>query len=122
MTLPGVVKTLAAQDNETLPPLAANGQKYVVGSPKGGISMQVLTITPVGASYSVVFADEGVDDMEDTLYRVFYGGEQVTTIPHTDVSTKASTGFDIINTTAAELVEVMVVGRVAGSRADGADL
>ena len=115
-------KNFAAKDNSSLPPLAENGQAYVVGSPRGGVSMQLATITPAGASYAVVFADEGLEDMADANYRVFYGGEQATTVPHTDVSTKATTGFTIINATAAELVEFVVIGRVKDTRADGRDL
>lgn len=122
MTLPSVNKNLAAQDNGALPPLAANGQKYVVGSTKGGVSMQLFSVTPVGATYTVVFADEGVDDMEDANYRIFIGGEDTTTSPRPDVSTKTTTGFDLINATAAEVIDVMIVGRVAGTRADAADL
>lgn len=114
-------KAFAREVGESIPPLKDHGVKHLVAADKGGLGMQLFTVTPTGASYTVVFADEGKEDMADADYRVFYGGEQATTVPHTDVSTKAATGFDIINCTAAELVEVLVIGRLAGMAPDAAD-
>ena len=113
---------MAALDNSSIPALAENGQAYVVGSPKGGINIQVGSITPAGTSVAVSFSALGLEDMANTSYRVFVGGEHTTTAPHLDVSTKALTGFTLINCTSAEPVDFMVVGRVANTRDDASNL
>ncbi|MBT8428382.1 MAG: hypothetical protein KJN79_00575 [Gammaproteobacteria bacterium] len=68
---------------------------------------KTLTADPL----AVLFADEGLPDMDDVAYRVFIHGE--TDVGNVDESTIATTGFSILGGTGAEVAHILVHGAVA---------
>lgn len=123
-----MTKARTRELGESIPPLKDHGVRHLVAARKGGIAMQSFEKTLSAGTNSIVFADEGLDDMADALYHIFVGGEITlseaapNTIVKADVSTRATTGFDLIDGVNTDVVHVMVVGRLAGMAPDPADV
>jgi hypothetical protein len=87
------------------------------GAPQQGT--MAFNITSGGTPDSVVFANiyvegEQLPDMADTSYVVVVDGETAADKVSVDETTKATTGFDILNGGATEILNVVVIGRIAG--------
>lgn len=95
---------------------ADQGMKYISGAGKPGTTIQWLLKTASGTSQAIVFADEGLQDMANASYVVIAqaetGGAASNVI--VDESSKATTGFTILATAASEVLNILVVGTVAG--------
>jgi len=81
---------------------------------RGGEGIQSFKVTSVGTPDHVLFSALGLPDMADADYRVITAGETVL-VTHVDESTIATTGFDILHGGAAEIIHVLVHGRIAGT-------
>lgn len=98
--------------DKSIPEFKTKGIKFAVGSPVIGKAIQSKQITQSGSSpYSVVFADHGLEDMADTDYTAHVTGEGAGKL---DQSTMATTGFDVIGGSNADVLHITLVGRVAG--------
>lgn len=97
-----------------------NGIDWVVGANSSGVGMQVSDVTLGGATTAVLFSALGLKDMDDAAYKIFIGGEYLLTegtpnlIPVADLSTRTTTGFDIIGGVAADVAQILVIGKFAG--------
>lgn len=78
---------------------------------QAGDRFMTFEVTLASDPEPVLFAGLGLPDMEDAEYRVLLHEE--TLVAAVDHSTKAKTGFNIINGTGAEVAVVMVHGDVA---------
>jgi hypothetical protein len=95
-----------------------SGIKWMMasGAPQQGV--MAFNVTSGGTPDSVVFANiyvegEQMPDMADTSYVVLVNGETAADKVSVDEDTKATTGFDILNGGAAEILNVVVIGRFA---------
>lgn len=68
-------------------------------------------VTAAADPQPVVFSELGLPDMEETGYVVIVHDEGLGLA--VDESTKATTGFNILNGTGAEVANVLVIGDVA---------
>ena len=99
--------------SDYLPNLKQEGIPYLVGAYEGGVSIQYGQITQAGASaFAVTFAALGMSDMADALYIPFVTGPNGD--ERADLSTRTTTGFDIVGGADTEVLGVMVVGRIRG--------
>jgi hypothetical protein len=95
-----------------------SGIKWLMasGAPQQGV--MGFNVTSGGTPDSVVFANiyvegEQLPNMADTGYVVLVNGETAADKVSVDESTKAVTGFDILNGGAGEILNVVVIGRFA---------
>jgi hypothetical protein len=93
------------------------GYKWVMGAGAPQQATLAFEVTSAGTPDSVVFANvyvegEQLPDMADTSYVVVVCGETAARC-YVDESSKATTGFDIIGGGAAEVLQVIVIGRTA---------
>lgn len=88
------------------------GIDYLAAAGKAGLGIAAWSYTSDGTPDAQLFSTYGYPDMADTNYQVFVGGE-MTALSKVDESTKTTKGFDIIGTTNAEVMHVLVVGRFA---------
>ncbi len=89
------------------------GVDYYAGASTGGVSIQYKMITQVGSSpFAIEFADYGLKDMADEDYAVFVNGPNGDEIG--DPSTYTTAGFSITGGANAEVLRVVIVGRLAG--------
>jgi len=86
----------------------------ITNAGKGGEGIQSFKYTSDGTPDALLFADFGLPDMADALYRVFPAGETVAAVK-VDESTIATSGFTILGGGAGEVVHVLVHGRIAGT-------
>jgi len=75
--------------------------------------LQSAKHTQVGATDALTFAALGLEDMEDTNYRVVVGGETAATV---DESSIATTGFSLVGGGAAEVAHIWVHGKIASRK------
>lgn len=103
---------LTQKHSASIPIFAAQGVDYGVGSPVL-TGIQAKKITQSGAApFSVVLADHGLNDMADSDYCVLLGGEDADVA--VDESTITPQGFDILGGDAADVIHVVLVGRIKG--------
>jgi len=95
------------------------GIDWVMASGRQQQGMLAFSVTSGGTPDSVVFAelDPPLPDMADTDYRVLVNGETTGAVS-VDETSKATTGFDILGGGAAEVMHVIVVGRLEGMPAE----
>lgn len=91
---------------------ASQGILYPVGAGRAGESLQRKSVTATGATYVFNFVAEGLVDMADALYDVIVQGPNGD--ERCDYATRATTGFTITGTANAEVLIVLVAGRLAG--------
>jgi len=89
------------------------GIDWVMASGKKSQGMNAFSITSGGSPDSVVFADLALPDMADADYQVLCDGETVARVT-VDESSKTAFGFDILGGAGAEVIHVVVVGRIEG--------
>lgn len=86
------------------------------GAPQQGV--MGFSVTSGGTPDAVVFANiyvegEQLPDMATADYQVLVNGETAADKVSVDESTKATTGFTILNGGAGEILNVVVIGRFA---------
>lgn len=99
--------------------LKKEGLNYIVGSSRGGVSMQHCKVTLTGgATHTFTFAGAGLSDMADANYSISLDGEG-TNRPKVDESTITVAGFDILggDVGGADVAHVIVAGRLKGQSA-----
>jgi hypothetical protein len=100
--------------SSTIPQARDQGIPFFAGANQAGVSVQGAQVTQVGATpFATTFAAMGLKDMADTSYVVMIGGDKQAVASVTQVS-KTTTGFSIVGGAAADVHDVMVVGRMAG--------
>lgn len=106
--------SFAKRADDQIPYCHDQGMPYLTGAAKAGVSLQAKQKTLSGAAPHVfTFATEGFEDMANTAYAVFVGGETVSLVT-VDQSTITATGFSILGGLNAEVVHVQVVGVLKG--------
>lgn len=90
---------------------ADQGMDWITGASKAGLSIQSFRVVSAGAPDTVNFKNLGLSDMSDTSYNVIVQGETAAAVS-VDQSTMATTGFDILGGAAAEILHVLVIGRL----------
>ncbi len=85
---------------------------YLAGAAKGGVAIQSVEVTADDANYEFSFAGEGLEPMADASYLVFV--QNNTTAGGGTVANKTASGFDIAGLIAADVVSVLIVGRLSG--------
>ena len=99
------------------PVLANQNVDYLVAAAESGVAMQAINITQAGAAPLVVnFAARGLANMANANYVVFAGGETAARV-FVDESTKTPTGFNVLGGANTEVINLIIVGRLAGQRA-----
>lgn len=110
---------LAKQAHDSIPFCQDQGIPTFLGASQTGLSFQtILTTMPVGGV--ITFATFGLADMADGDYALFIQN-------HTDPADEAlvarvdrlTTGFTITNTDAADVLDILVVGKLKGQVGDG---
>lgn len=104
--------------SDHLPYCQDQGMPYLAGAGKAGVSIQVKALIAMPADGILTFAAMGMMDMADTAYAVFIHN-------HTDAADEATLAANVrltdkITVTGpdtADLLDVMIVGRVAGQTA-----
>ncbi len=97
-----------------LPYAADQGMPYLAGAAKAGVSIQQKKVTLVGAApHSINLVAQGLSAMEDTSYCVLADGETAARVT-VDESTMTVSGFDLLGGAAAEVVHLVIVGRLKG--------
>jgi hypothetical protein len=66
---------------------------------------------PGASPFPVTFADIGLDNMDDTNYKVFVGGE---TAAQAQQTSYATTGFTLIGGSIGDIIHVLIVGPIQG--------
>jgi len=96
-----------------------SGIKWMMaaGAPQQGVL--AFNVTSGGTPDAVVFADiyvegEKLPDMATADYVVLVDGETAADKVSVDESTKVTTGFSILNGGSSEVLNVIVIGRIAG--------
>lgn len=90
------------------------GMNYLAGAAKAGISIQSGRIAmPAGGV--ITFAALGMENMANGLYHLQMTNHTDTTKAGTvDPATRTSLGFTVVGPTAADVLEILVIGTVYG--------
>lgn len=102
-----------------IPVLADQGIDNVVGSPSQGVSIQAGSFTMVSSPDDFVFADN-LDVSGNAMKNMADGDYEVIAINNTDaadqatISAKTALQFTITGPDAADVVTLLIIGRVAG--------
>lgn len=96
------------------------GIDWVMASGRAQQGINAFLVTSGGTPDAVVFAELNppLPDMADANYVVLVNGETAADKVSVDESSKATTGFTILNGGAAEVLNVVVIGRLAGMPAE----
>jgi len=94
------------------------GIEYLIGTPTPGLGIQAFTVASGGSGDAIVFAstiqnNTPLKDMADTDYMVLVSGETAAQV-NVDESSKETTGFTILGGGSAEVLNVVVIGRIEG--------
>lgn len=98
---------------QSMPALDDQGIKNVVGSPARGVSLQAVTVTMASSPETFTFAALGLEDMANTSYQVIPINQTDSTDP-ASCTTKAVDSFEITGPDAADVVDVLIIGKVKG--------
>lgn len=96
-----------------IPVLADQGIKNVIASPIPGVGLQIVSFTTDAAPDDFVFADNGLEDMEDTSY-------EVVPINQTDaadqgiVSAKTTKQFTVTGPDSGDTLTLVIAGKLKG--------
>lgn len=105
---------LMAKDlKDLMPALDDQGIKNVCGSPARGISIQAATLTMASSPETFTFAALGLEDMANATYQVIAINQTDSADP-ASCTTKAVTSFEITGPDAADVVDVIIIGKVKG--------
>lgn len=98
----------------------AQGIDWVMASGRKAQGINAFTITSGGTPDAVVFAnlDPPLPDMATADYVVLVNGETAADKVSVDESSKATTGFTILNGGNTEVLNVVVIGRLEGMPAE----
>jgi hypothetical protein len=96
-----------------IPALDDQGIKNVVASPARGIGLQVAEFTMASAPDDFVFAENGLEDMEDDQYHVLVLN-QTDASDQGVISAKTPQQFTITGPDAADVVTLLIVGKLKG--------
>lgn len=105
------------QASTSIPYAANQGIDFILACSQGARGTHVIRLVSGGTPDSVAFADLGLIGMADTSYLVLVDGETVGRVT-VDESSKTVDGFDILGGAAAEVLQVLVIGRFADMPAD----
>ena len=89
--------------------------KFPVGARAPGVNVIHFRVVSGGAPDTVTIQDDDGNqiDMDDTNYSVFVQGETAGRVT-VDESSKTIRSFDVLGGVAAEILYVLVIGRIAG--------
>lgn len=104
---------MAKDLKDHIPALDDQGIKNVVASPARGIGLQVAEFTMASAPDDFVFSENGLEDMADSGYHVIVLN-QTDASDQGVVSAKTTQQFTITGPDAADVVTVLIIGRVKG--------
>lgn len=97
-----------------IPFAADQGLPHLAGAAKAGVSVQAKQIVQVGASpFTINLEAQGLAPMADAGYVVIVQGETAARVT-VDQSTMSAAGFDVIGGAAAEVLHLLIVGRLKG--------
>ena len=99
-----------------IPFCADQGLPNLVGAASRGLSMQVLIHTVASSPEDIVFADQGLEDMYDGNYVVFTQNQTDVADPGTATG-KSATQFTLTGPDAADVVDIVIIGRLKGQLA-----
>lgn len=94
-----------------LPALADQGIKNVIASPVPGVGIQVAEFAMASAPDDFVFADNGLEDMEDTSYHVILHN-QTDVADDALISAKTTKQFTITGPDNADVVTLLIIGKL----------
>lgn len=92
------------------------GLKNLSGAYARGVAVQYAVYTMTASPEAVTFAALGLGDMADTQYAVITQNQTDVADPGT-VTSKTTKGFTITGPDAADIVDIVVIGRLAGQLA-----
>lgn len=98
------------------PYLKDQGIDWLAGAGKAGLNIASFSVISAGSPDAVLLSTYGYGEMADTSYQVFVDGETTNPV-HADESTKTVAGFTILGGVAAEVMHVLVIGRLKGQPA-----
>lgn len=93
---------------------ADQGIPHLCGAGAPGISVQQFLMESAGSPETIVFADVGLSNMADGEYLVFVKGHLVETTNVVYASAKTAVGMTLTDGVAAEMQNVLIIGRLAG--------
>lgn len=95
---------------------ADQGMPFIAGAAKSGVTVIPLLLTATTTSLAVKFADQGLPNMANAKYVVIAQSEAAGSESGlvVDESTKTTSGFTILGTANTEVVNILVVGTLAG--------
>jgi hypothetical protein len=105
----GLPKDLA----DYLPILKDQGIPNVVAAYAKGVGIQYMTLTVASDPETVTFADQGLSDMADANYIVL-GINQTDSSDPPSFGTKTTKSFAIAGPDAADVVDILIVGKLKG--------
>jgi hypothetical protein len=91
------------------------GIDWLMGSVYPQQSIMRFQVTATGTPMTITFSEQYIEgeqgiEMADTTYGVWCDGETSSKVT-VDQDTKTTGSFDILNATAAEVVDILVIGR-----------
>jgi len=104
---------LTKRASDQIPYCKDQGIPYLAGAAQAGVSVQYAQVTQSGASpYSVDLEAWGMAKMGNTSYVVIAQGETASRVT-VDQSTMTVDGFDVLGGIDAEILHLVVIGRIA---------
>lgn len=100
--------------SKAFPYFKNSGIDYVAAAGRGDEGIQSGKVTLTADPTTVTFASLGLKDMAGADYSVVIGGEISLATVKVKESTRATTSFQIVGGTGAEVCYFIVAGRLAG--------
>lgn len=97
--------------SDYVPPLKEQKIDYLVGSPQGNKSILSATVVSAGTTLVVDFLATFGVVMKDASYQIVASSDANSSMSY---SAKTASGFTLANVQASEVIDIVVIGKVAG--------